>query len=220
MNDAQVSSNSSVPSPDPAPAAAATASPPPSWAGLVERVQEAHPSGLQELYEIFSKGIRFYLWRHLGPQDLDDRVHDAFLVVTQSIQNGELRDPERLMGFVRTIVRRQVASHSDELTHARVSRFSQEALASVHDRHIGPEEAAIQRQQGELAMRVLRSIPGRDREVLVRFYLREQTPAEICGELKLTETQFRLIKSRAKARFGELGRARLAQRAGFLTKVK
>ncbi len=51
-------------------------------------------------------------------------------------------------------------------------------------------------------------------------YLREQKAEQICSELKLTQTQFRLIKSRAKARFGELGRARLAQRTGFLTKVK
>ena len=58
-------------------------------------------------------------------------------------------------------------------------------------------------------MRILRSSPPRDREILVRFYLREQTPAEICRDLDLTENQFRLIKSRAKARFVELGRARL-----------
>jgi RNA polymerase sigma factor (sigma-70 family) len=186
----------------------------------VERVQKAEPSALEELYELFSKGIRFYLWRHLGPQDLDDRVHDAFLVVTQSIQNGELREPERLMGFVRTIVRRQVAGHIDEAAHARRNCSSQDVLTVLHDRQMGPEEAAIRRQQQDLAMRILRGIPGRDREVLVRFYLREQKPEQICTELQLTQTQFRLIKSRAKARFGELGKARLAQRTGFLAKIR
>jgi hypothetical protein len=35
--------------------------------------------------------------------------------------------------------------------------------------------------------------------------------AEICTEMTLTETQFRLLKSRAKSRFGELGKRRLAQ---------
>jgi len=220
MNDTRALSNSSVWSPDLPPPAAAPALAPPSWSRLVARIREAEPSALQELYELFAKGIRFYLWRHLGPQDLDDQVHDAFLVVTQSIQKGELREPERLMGFVRTIVRRQVASHIDDAAHARRSFFSQDELTLLHDRRIGPEEAAIRHQQEELAMRILRSIPDRDREVLVRFYLREQKPEQICSELRLTQTQFRLIKSRAKARFGELGKARLAQRAGFLTKVK
>jgi hypothetical protein len=51
--------------------------------------------------------------------------------------------------------------------------------------------------------------------VLVRFYLEEQPAERICNDMKLTETQFRLIKSRAKARFGELGKARMAQRSGF-----
>lgn len=200
-----------------APAAAPSASST-SWSRLVERVRTADPLALEELYGLFSRGIRFYLWRHLGPQDLDDRVHDAFLAVTQSIQGGELREPERLLGFVRTVVRRQVATQIDNAVHARRNLFSQDALATLHDRQTGPEEAAIQRENQELAMRILRSIPSRDREVLIRFYLHEQTAGEICRELDLTETQFRLIKSRAKARFGELGKARLARRTGFLAK--
>lgn len=188
------------------------------WARLVERVRVADPLALEELYELFSKGIRFYLWRHLGPQDLDDRVHDAFLMVTQSIQSGELRQPERLLGFVRTVVRRLVATHIDHAVQSRRSRFSQDMLALLHDRRIGPEEAAIQNEYQEVAMRVLRTIPDRDREVLVRFYLDEQPAGQICREMDLTETQFRLIKSRAKARFGELGKARLARRTGYRLK--
>ena len=66
---------------------------------------------MEELYQLFSKGIRFYLCRQLGPQELDDKVHDTFVVVVQAIRRGDLREPERLMGFVRTIVRRQVAAH-------------------------------------------------------------------------------------------------------------
>ena len=54
--------------------------------------------------------------------------------------------------------------------------------------------------------------------MLVRFYLQEQTAEEICHDLHLTETQFRLIKSRAKARYGELGRRRFSQRSGFRAK--
>jgi RNA polymerase sigma-70 factor (ECF subfamily) len=189
-----------------------------TWSRLVERVRNGDSTALEELYRVFSKGIRFYLWHHLGPQDLDDRVHDAFLTVTESIQNGELREPDRLLGFVRTVVRRQVATQIDHAVHARRSRFSQEMLEVLHDRRPGPEETAMNIETQELAMRILRSIPARDREVLIRFYLREQTAPEICRELKLTETQFRLIKSRAKARFGELGKARLSLRRGFQQK--
>jgi len=53
---------------------------------------------MEELYRVFSRGIRFYLCRQLGPQELDDKVHDTFLIVVQAICRGELRDPDRLMG--------------------------------------------------------------------------------------------------------------------------
>jgi hypothetical protein len=39
--------------------------------------------------------------------------------------------------------------------------------------------------------------------------LNGQRSAQICFEMELTETQFRLLKSRAKARFGMLGKRRL-----------
>jgi RNA polymerase sigma-70 factor (ECF subfamily) len=45
---------------------------------------------------------------------------------------------------------------------------------------------------------------------LTRFYLKEQPQEQICREMDLSETQFRLLKSRAKAKFGEIGRKSLA----------
>jgi hypothetical protein len=49
--------------------------------------------------------------------------------------------------------------------------------------------------------------------ILTRFYLLEETQDQICSEMVLTATQFRLRKSRAKIRFGELGKKKLAHRA-------
>ena len=187
-----------------------------SWAGLVERIRNGDPSAMEELYTVFSRGVRFFLWRQLGAQDLDDRVHDVFLMVTQSIQRGELRAPERLMGYIRTVVRRQVAGHIEDTVNARRMRVDIDVGIPVSDRAPNPERKAIQEQNMDLAMRILRSLPERDREVLRRFYLDEQPAEEICRDLGLTETQFRLIKSRAKSRFGQLGRERFSRRNGFL----
>jgi RNA polymerase sigma-70 factor, ECF subfamily len=189
--------------------------PTPSWSRLVERIRVAEPSALEEFYDIFAKGVRYYLWRQVGPQDLDDRVHDLFLIVTQSIQKGELREPERLMGFVRTIARRQVAATIDAAVQARRNQVDEHARVELCDQGPDPERRVIQEQNQELAMRVLGSLHKRDREVLMRFYLQEQTPEQICREMELTPTQFRLIKTRAKARYTELGKRRIAQRTGF-----
>jgi RNA polymerase sigma-70 factor (ECF subfamily) len=183
-----------------------------SWLTLVESIHRGELSGMEELYRVFSRGVRFYLCRQLGPQDLDDKVHDTFLIVVQAIRKGELREPERLMGFVRTVVRRQVAAQIDRSVQSRRDQAELNSSAAVSDHRNTPEEAAILRQHEEVAESVLRSVSGRDREILTRFYLMEQTQQEICGEMNLSETQFRLLKSRAKARFGELGRKTLSRR--------
>jgi RNA polymerase sigma-70 factor (ECF subfamily) len=183
-----------------------------SWVELVERIHSGEIDGMEELYQLFSKGIRFYLCRQLGSQELDDKVHDTFVVVVQAIRRGELREPQRLMGFVRTIVRRQVAAHIDKVVHSRREQAELDSSARIPDPHGNPEEAAIFRQRAELLKRVLGELSDRDREILTRFYLEEQGQDQICAEMALTETQFRLLKSRAKARFGELGRKKLAHR--------
>jgi DNA-directed RNA polymerase specialized sigma subunit len=85
-------------------------------------------------------------------------------------------------------------------TRLRPSRFSGEAISREHE---------------QMAESVLRSVSMRDREILTRFYLMEQSQEEICIEMNLSETQFRLLKSRAKARFGELGRKKLTRRRFF-----
>ncbi len=179
------------------------------WIGLVDRIRSSEASAMEELYRVFSRGIRYYLCRHLGPQELDDKVHDTFLIVVQAIQSGGLREPEKLMGFVRTVVRRQVAAFIDTAVHTRRDFADLELGGTVADGGANPEQQLLREERSNLMLKVLRGISRRDREILTRFYLYEQTQAQICEEMALTETQFRLLKSRAKTRFAELGRKRI-----------
>ncbi|MEZ5402908.1 MAG: sigma-70 family RNA polymerase sigma factor [Bryobacteraceae bacterium] len=183
------------------------------WRSLVSRIRSGDDSGMRELYEIFHKGVRFYLCRQLGVQELEDKVHDTFLIVVEAIRAGELREPERLMGFVRTVVRRQVAAHIDQAVQDRKERADLDVGIRVPDLRQSPEEKCESSERAELMEEVLADLSGRDREILIRFYLREQAQEQICSEMELTTTQFRLLKSRAKARFGELGRKKLVQRS-------
>jgi RNA polymerase sigma-70 factor (ECF subfamily) len=179
------------------------------WTDLVLRIRAGDENGMEELYRIFSRGIRYYLCRQLGPQELDDKVHDSFLIVVQAIKRGDLREPDRLMGFIRTVVRRQVAAHIDEVVHSRREEVDMEVGSRIADRRRNPEQNLANRQKAELMRSVLMRLTPKDREILTRFYLEEQSQEQICQEMKLTETQFRLLKSRAKDRFGELGKKKL-----------
>lgn len=182
------------------------------WASLVKRIQTDDPTGMEDLYRVFSHGIRFYLCRQLGVQDLDDKVHDVFLIVAESIKRGDVREPERLMGYVRTVLRRQVASHIEGIVNSRNNHADLDIGLPLSDHRPDPERSAIQNQNMDVAMRVLHSLKKRDREVLIRFYLKEQAPEDICRDLDLTATQFRLIKSRAKTRFVDLAKQRFSLR--------
>jgi RNA polymerase sigma-70 factor, ECF subfamily len=180
-----------------------------SWPDLVQRVRDGEQSAMEDLYRVFSDGIRFYLWRQLGSQDLNDRVHDLFLTITESIQSGELREPERLMGYVRTVVRRQVAGHIHTVRQQRRNWFQLDFATTLLDSHPSPEHRVIRRQFNDVALRILSTMRHREREVLARFYLQEQSADEICQEMELTETQFRLLKSRSKAKLVKLCKGRL-----------
>ena len=190
------------------------------WAALVQQIKIGDDAGMEQLYKLFSRGIRYYLCRQLGPQELEDKVHDTFLIVVNAIRKGDLREPERLMGFVRTVVRRQVAAYIEQAVHTRREQADLETGITVADRKQNPEQEAIFRQKSELMKSALEALSQRDRDILVRFYLKEQTQEQICEEMSLTETQFRLLKSRAKAKFGEIGRKKLASSGIFSVFVR
>ncbi len=190
------------------------------WHVLVAQVKAGEDAGMEQLYKLFSRGIRYYLCRQLGPQELEDKVHDTFLIVVHAIKRGDLREPERLMGFVRTVVRRQVAAYIEQAVHTRREQADIESGVTVADRKKNPEQEAMLHEKAELMKSALQSLSQRDRDILVRFYLMEQPQEQICREMSLTETQFRLLKSRAKAKFGEIGRKKLASSGIFSVFVR
>ncbi len=190
------------------------------WGILVNQIKIGEETGMEQLYKLFSRGIRYYLCRQLGPQELEDKVHDTFLIVVNAIRRGDLREPERLMGFVRTVVRRQVAAYIEQAVHNRREQADLESGITVADRKQNPEQEAMIRQKAELMESALSALSERDREILVRFYLKEQAQEQICREMDLTETQFRLLKSRAKAKFGEIGKKKLAASGIFSVFVR
>jgi len=140
------------------------------------------------------------------------------LIVVKAIRRGDLREPERLMGFVRTVVRRQVAAYIEQAVQKRRDLTDLDAGFVVPDRKQNPEQEAMGLQRVELMKNSLSKLSERDREILLRFYLKEQPQEQICREMDLSETQFRLLKSRAKAKFGEIGRKTLA--AGGILSVQ
>lgn len=181
------------------------------WTRVVERVAAGDEDGCAELYSRL-RGLRFFFARRLRPQEVEDRFHDVILVVIQSIRQGLVREPERLVGYAHTIAQRAVSGRINAL-HAERQHHTEEEGRIISDPSPNPEMLALRHEKEEIAKRILQAMPERDREMLVRFYLDGHTAERIQQEMGISGTQFRLIKSRAKARFTELVRSRLALRS-------
>jgi RNA polymerase sigma-70 factor, ECF subfamily len=154
---------------------------------LVERVRRSDETAIVELHGVIAKGIRFFLSRELGEENLEERVDLTFRVVVQTLQRSQAGGSDQLMGQVLDIIRAQVAAH----------------IGKAQDPDANPEQAAAFRRQLESMRGILRALSRRDREILKRFYLDEQTEEQICNQMELAPSQFRLLKSRAAARFVE-----------------
>ena len=181
------------------------------WKATVERIRAGDSEAQKVLYQNLMSGARLFLQRRLGIQDVDDRLHDLFVIVVEAIRRGELREPERLMGFVRTVLVRRVAFEISRIVRARELSVDLDSAPDLTTADPTPEQETAHRQTVMLMMRVLGKMKKREYEVLTRFYLREQPPERIRLELGLTENQFNLLKSRAKARLTKLVERNLAR---------
>jgi RNA polymerase sigma-70 factor (ECF subfamily) len=175
----------------------------PDWKEVVAGIEREDRASGETLYAVFSHGVRYLMARQLGWKDVDDRVHDVFLIVLDAIRHGQLREPDKLMGFVQTIVKRQIVANIRLAVRSR--RTEAYIDISVPDAHDDPEQNAAWRERVALMKTALLTLTVRDRELLTRFYLYDQTEPRICKEMRLTTTQFRLYKSRAKQKVGSMG---------------
>lgn len=188
------------------PAGADDAFPRVGWDSIVHDVAVGIPAGWEALYQCLLP-LRFEIAAKVGRDQSDDLYHDTIVTLVDAIRKGQLHTPDALPAFARTILRR------------KVFQIWGEARATVHpdsfafcDRSPNPEQQCMRLQRSEIAVRILLSLPASQREVLVRFYLQRQAPAEIQRAMRLTATQFRLMKSRAIAYFGQRGRAYTCRR--------
>jgi DNA-directed RNA polymerase specialized sigma subunit len=69
-----------------------------------------------------------------------------------------------------------------------------------------PEQTYKFKEQDEFLDRVFNELAPKEIDILNRFYVEEQSCPKIMREMNLSETQYRLLKSRAKAKFGAIGK--------------
>lgn len=170
------------------------------WDGLVRGIQQTSRTSIEQFFCAFSGSFRRYFIRKFGGQDVDDLVHSCLVTAVEAVQRTSL-EPAKLRAYVWTIARRQGAAHISRTIQQRREDEIETHAFSLRAETPTSEDLMWRAQQAEIARRLIKELKPREREILRRFYAEEQTQEDICREMDLTQTQFRLLKSRAKARF-------------------
>lgn len=184
----------------------------PNYGAIAVRIEGGDRAAESELINGLTRGI-FLVAAHMlaDPSEAKDVVNDVFSNAIKQIRAGALRDPDRLPAYIHGILKHVVGQKRKQRMCARnlTVPLDSPAGTSVADSAPSPEQLVEQTERRAFVSRVLAKLSERDREVLRRYYLLEQPREQICVELELTETQFRLIKTRAKTKFGEAGKRAL-----------
>jgi DNA-directed RNA polymerase specialized sigma24 family protein len=175
------------------------------YAEIVSLIQNKDPRGAELLYETFHKGMRYVGARHC-PEFFDDVIQDTLVTVLTQVANGALRVPEALPGYINMILKRTAWNKNVESRKSGGvgSDIYKVVINTNSDPSRNPEESVIFAERVGIMKTNLLTMRPIDRELLTRFYLENQSPAQICREMNLTTTQFRLRKTRAKELLHEI----------------
>ncbi len=182
------------------------------FADVVRQVANSEAEGFENLYRIFSTQA-VALRRQFGFQDFEDRLHDVYLIVVDAIQAGKVREPKALLSYIQGTARFVLCAHASTRTRRQRLSGTLQHWESNRGCRQCPEESFWHKERSAIMQDLLRNLSRREREVLERFYIQEQDKDQICRDMGLTDTQFRLAKSRAKAHLARLGAERFSAAA-------
>lgn len=163
--------------------------------------------GDAERVEELRRGVLLVLRRQLrDPALAEDLCSEAFRIVLERLAREPLEDPQKLPAFLAQTARNLAIGELRRSGRRRTVTGEEEAIAGraddgAHDGAAGVEDA----QRAIAVKQVLAEIRApRDRELLVRYYLRDEDKATLCAHFRLTEEHFHRVIHRARERFRNL----------------
>jgi RNA polymerase sigma-70 factor (ECF subfamily) len=178
---------------------------------LVIRIQGGDQQAETELVERYSRAVMSIIRRSLGDSNLaDDLYQETFCIVIEKVREGDVREAERLSGFVCGVARNRVIKHFQRATQQERLTETEETVSLTQPGHDQLKEL-LRKESAEIVRQILKEMTNeRDIEVLFRFYLAEDDKEQICADLGLTSLQFNLVLHRARERYRELYERRIS----------
>jgi RNA polymerase sigma-70 factor (ECF subfamily) len=179
-------------------------------ADLVHRIVSGDPAAEVELVQRFSRATSFLL-RRLTRDDAmaEDLYQETFRLVIEKVRGGELREAERLPGFVSSLARNLFLGSVRRDVRRRQRHEEPEAAETAPDPAPGQLAGLLARERAATVRRVLAELKNeRDREILTRFYIADQDKEAICRDIQLSDLHFNRVLFRARQRYKELFESR------------
>jgi RNA polymerase sigma-70 factor (ECF subfamily) len=158
---------------------------------------------LAEVYRDYP-GLRALILRRVhDPEVAADILQDAAVTTLEKLRNGQIARPENMGGFLYRVALNHLRNYRRK---DRSAVSSAEGLQELPEPGEESDWTRVCRFQWTGAVRrVLDEMPSvRDREILMRFYLRDEDRDEICRVLRLSGEHFNRVLFRARNRFREL----------------
>ncbi|MFL6290752.1 MAG: RNA polymerase sigma factor [Thermoanaerobaculia bacterium] len=177
-----------------------------SPADLVRRIRSGDPQAEEELIVRFGEGLTFLLRRWTrGHSDAEDLYQETFRLALEKIRRGEVRDPERLAGFLRSLARNLSIEHYRKAARRGEREEEIDTAADTANSDTGQLGQLLRKEKVSLVRRLLEELGSdRDRQILFRFYIAEEDKESIRSDLGLTAPEFNLVLFRARRRYRDL----------------
>lgn len=174
-------------------------------ARLVQRILAGDRSAEEDLVHRYRCGVavivRRIVWDSFATDDL---CQETFRIVLEKTRQGDLREAERLSGFICGVAR-NLAIEYLRRTRQMASLEEVEETSLVSDHVPDPLSTLLEEEKLKAVRQVLQELTTmRDREILRRFYLLEEDKDRICASLGLSSLHFNRVLYRARERFREL----------------
>jgi RNA polymerase sigma-70 factor, ECF subfamily len=175
-------------------------------AALVRRIRSGDPEAEAELVQRFSRALSF-LVRRLARDEAaaEDLYQETFRLVIEKVRDGELREPEKLPGFVSGMARNLFLGSVRRGGRRQKWHGEPEAAETAPDPAPGQLTRLLARERAAAVRQVLAELRiDRDREVLSRYYIADEAKEDICRDLELSDLHFNRVLFRARQRYKEL----------------
>jgi RNA polymerase sigma-70 factor (ECF subfamily) len=168
---------------------------------LVKLVKGGDRGAEAEMVERYSRGLRYLLRRKTRDVELaEDFLQETWAIALVKIRGNGLDNPGRLAGYLCGIANNLALGEIRRVSRQRTS-VNSEIVELIPDESSNPFRHVSRAEVCKLVHGFLDDLKkDRDREILKRFYVREEDKESICRRLDVDGVHFNRVLYRARQR--------------------